>query len=666
MSAITFAYVTRLVKALQIELSLSVLIEVGIFKGDKIAQLWPYFYKVIAIEQSEMLWADTAKRFEDYPQVQILLGKSKDKLSEFQTEFENVGVLYWLGHGSVTMDFVAEIPLGHLLEELQAIGKLNNTSIVLIDDAQLFLDPPLAPQDTPLQTGFHEILSCLISLSSEHELMVINDTIAFFPKKAKTTMEFYAQSNEELEAYSKLPIKNIGSTEKQLEKYIFIEQFSGMKTQKNKEAALIKQLINIYEEKKEENYMYEAMQELKVNYLATQAQLLQLENLISQQNHGLSDKTLIWLIKETLNFKNQSTNDQENFNVLASDGDSIDKFHLVLLKSLEQKEEVIKDLTKALEAYRAALNVTKYLKRPFLKTRFMAIIAPRIGNLYQYAPRPIGVQHKDRQFSILLDSPKFSIVTPSYRQAEYIARTIDSVLEQNYPNLEYFIQDGGSEDGTVDVLKAYESHLFGWESMADDGQSQAINLGFNRTSGEIMGWLNSDDLLLPGTLKIVANYFSTHPEVDVVYGNRLLIDEHDREIGRWIMPGHDGNVLTWVDYIPQETLFWRRSMWNKVGGHIDESFRFAMDWDLLVRFRDAGAHFAHISLFLGAFRIHDAQKTTLEINHIGNVEMDRIRERLLGRVPTRIEIRRAILPFLFKHVAMDMIFRIKTRLGLNK
>jgi len=290
-------------------------------------------------------------------------------------------------------------------------------------------------------------------------------------------------------------------------------------------------------------------------------------------------------------------------------------------------------------------------------------IRPRLGgNFYQYSPRPILNQLHLPTDLKLTNYPMVSIVTPSYRQAGFIENTINSVLSQNYPNLEYFVQDGGSVDGTVEILEKYENQLSGWSSKPDNGQSQAINLGFAKTSGDIMAWLNSDDLLLPGTLAIVIDYFNKHPEIDVVYGNRLLIDKNDMDIGRWILPGHDGEVLSWVDYIPQETMFWRRSIWNRVGSQIDESFRFAMDWDLLVRFREAGAKFAHIPYFLGAFRIHEQQKTSAEINEVGHQEMDRIRERLLGKVPTKKEIRKKVVPFLLMHIAVDLGFQVKYKL----
>jgi glycosyltransferase involved in cell wall biosynthesis len=289
-----------------------------------------------------------------------------------------------------------------------------------------------------------------------------------------------------------------------------------------------------------------------------------------------------------------------------------------------------------------------------------------LGNLNQYAPVPLRHIPTYTSLTAQANLPTISIVTPSFRQGNFIERTLLSVLNQNYSKLEYHVQDGGSPDQTTTILKRYEEQLSSWSAKKDSGQSQAINHGFANTSGEIMALLNSDDLLLPNALAIVADYFNRHPDVDVVYGNRLLIDEYDMEIGRWIMPGHDSDVLSWVDYVPQETMFWRRRIWDKIGGQVDESFRFAMDWDLLVRFRDAGAKFAHIPRFLGAFRIHAHQKTSAAINEIGHKEMNRIRERLHGKVPTRKDIHKSVLPFMLKHVAVDMVYRVKMRLGGKK
>jgi Glycosyltransferases involved in cell wall biogenesis len=260
-------------------------------------------------------------------------------------------------------------------------------------------------------------------------------------------------------------------------------------------------------------------------------------------------------------------------------------------------------------------------------------------------------------------APRISIVTPSFQQGKFIERTILSVLEQGYPDLEYHVQDGGSTDGTRQVLERYSARLTSWDSRPDGGQTEAINRGFARTSGEIMAWLNSDDILFPGALAYVADFFENHPRVDVVYGHRVLIDEDDREIGRWILPGHSDRVLSWADFVPQETLFWRRRIWDEAGGRVDESFRFAMDWDLLVRFRDAGARFRRLPRLLGGFRVHAQQKTSSAINEVGFAEMNRIRERALGRVPGPLEIRRAVLPYLLRHCAADLRWRIQDRIG---
>ncbi|BAN36202.1 glycosyltransferase involved in cell wall bioproteinsis [Sulfuricella denitrificans skB26] len=290
---------------------------------------------------------------------------------------------------------------------------------------------------------------------------------------------------------------------------------------------------------------------------------------------------------------------------------------------------------------------------------------PKLGRLRQYAPKDLQFPTSYFKTPMPLMAPKISIVTPSFNQAKFIERTLKSVLDQSYPNFEYFVQDGGSTDGTTDLLKNYTDQLTGWASCPDHGQSQAINTGFARTSGDIMAWLNSDDILLPGALGYVAEYFNLHPEVDVVYGHRLVIDENDQQIGRWMMPVHDSKVLSWADLIPQETMFWRRSIWEKAGGRIDESFQFAMDWDLLARFRDAGAKFVRLPRFIGGFRVHPHQKTSTEISDIGIWEMNRIRQRLLGHIPSKSEIQNAVFPYLLRHVATDLGSRVRNMLGLE-
>src|SRR5262249_31682147 len=150
--------------------------------------------------------------------------------------------------------------------------------------------------------------------------------------------------------------------------------------------------------------------------------------------------------------------------------------------------------------------------------------------------------------------------------------TLLSVASQAYPALEYVIQDAGSTDGTLEILRRHSGVVTHWESTPDAGQAAALNRAFARTTGEIMGYLNADDILLPGALHYVARAFADRPDVEVVYGHRILIDEDDREIGRWVLPPHDDGALAWADYVPQETLFWRRGLWERVGGSFDERY----------------------------------------------------------------------------------------------
>jgi glycosyltransferase involved in cell wall biosynthesis len=275
-------------------------------------------------------------------------------------------------------------------------------------------------------------------------------------------------------------------------------------------------------------------------------------------------------------------------------------------------------------------------------------IAPRIGTLRQHAPRPLRVPASYFKPSPLTRTPSVALVTPSYEQGRFLERTIRSVLMQSYPALEYVVQDGGSSDESAAVIRSYQDSLLAWSSEPDAGQADAINRGFAQTSGEIMGWLNSDDLLLPGALSFVAAYLERRPDVDVVYGNRILIDEHDRQIGLWILPGHDGGVLRVTDYVPQETLFWRRSAWDAVGGAVDPTFEFALDWDLLLRFQAAGARIAHVSRFLGAFRVHQAQKS-LAAEDLGAQEVRRLRQRTLGDETLHDDSFRLLRSYLFRH-----------------
>jgi glycosyltransferase involved in cell wall biosynthesis len=291
--------------------------------------------------------------------------------------------------------------------------------------------------------------------------------------------------------------------------------------------------------------------------------------------------------------------------------------------------------------------------------------SPRLGILRHHIPEPLRVPSYYLRTTPERDGPTVSIVTPSYEQGRYLERTLYSVLNQNYPGLQYVVQDGASSDETVEVLERYAERLDHWVSEPDDGQADAINRGFAHTDGEIMAYLNSDDLLLPGSLAYVANYFAKHPNVDAVYGHRILIDEHDRQIGAWMLPPHDGETLTVADYIPQETLFWRRDLWERVGGRVDASLRFAIDWDLLLRFREVGARFVRLPRFLGAFRVHAEQKTTRQLE-LCESETQILQRRVLGRALSDEEIYARVQPYLRRHVLYHTLYRLEVRLPLSR
>jgi len=276
-------------------------------------------------------------------------------------------------------------------------------------------------------------------------------------------------------------------------------------------------------------------------------------------------------------------------------------------------------------------------------------------SLRQYPPRPLSVAIS-RPGPPRLDAPRFAIVTPSFNQARFVRATVDSVLSQNYPNLAYVVQDGGSTDETKDLLGAYGDRL-SWTSAPDGGQTAAINAGFGTVSGDIMAYLNSDDLLLPGSLEAVADAFARHPDVDIIYSHRIIIDEAGHEVGRWVLPPHDRQAIGWADYLPQETMFWRRRVWDAIGP-FDESFRYAMDWDFILRADRAGFRFKRLPLFLGCFRVHEAQKTTA-INEVGMMETARLRQAHLGFVPHQAEVEKAIAAYIRRHKVFHLAHHVR-------
>ncbi|HEX4343205.1 MAG TPA: glycosyltransferase family 2 protein, partial [Verrucomicrobiae bacterium] len=221
--------------------------------------------------------------------------------------------------------------------------------------------------------------------------------------------------------------------------------------------------------------------------------------------------------------------------------------------------------------------------------------------------------------------PRISIVTPSYNQAQYIGWTVRSVLHQRYPNLEYILMDGGSTDGTQRVLEPYADRFAHYSSEKDNGQSDAVARGFARSTGQIMAYLNSDDMLAPGALQFVADFFAQHPKVDAIYSHRCTVDDKNKAISYWILPTHSSYLMKRWDLIPQETCFWRRSLFEKCG-NIDPQFRFALDYDLFLRYMMVG-RFVRVNRFLGAFRYHSTAKTATLLHDVGQSEIRKVREK---------------------------------------
>jgi glycosyltransferase involved in cell wall biosynthesis len=201
--------------------------------------------------------------------------------------------------------------------------------------------------------------------------------------------------------------------------------------------------------------------------------------------------------------------------------------------------------------------------------------------------------------------PRIALVTPVRNSGAYIEQTILSVVSQNYPNLDYFIVDGGSTDNTVEIIRKYEKHISGWVSEPDQGMYDALNKGFARTTGEVMGWISATDKFHTGGLFVVGGVFRDLPQVEWITGRPTSFNEEGvtaliEPLKRWSRYRFLAGANR---YIQQESTFWRRSLWEKAGGYIDATRRMASDFELWVRFfRHAQLH--SVDALIAGFRVH--------------------------------------------------------------
>lgn len=254
--------------------------------------------------------------------------------------------------------------------------------------------------------------------------------------------------------------------------------------------------------------------------------------------------------------------------------------------------------------------------------------------------------------------PLVSIITPSYNQAHFIEETIQSVLQQDYPNIEYIVIDGGSDDGSLEIIQQYAEQISYWISEPDQGQTDAINKGFARAGGEILAWINSDDTYLPHAVSEAAAHLQNNPQTGMVYGDANLIDESGSVIGKFPARQTDYKRLRrGYVHIPQQASFFRAGLWKQVGP-LDPSFYFAMDYDLWVRLSKV-SHLQYHPGIWANFRLHGSGKSVAEDDRCWP-EMLKVHEREGGSWFSWLVFKAKIRPLVYSWIPMKLRLKLRS------